>query len=108
MSGLASYTSLVSKYKQCDLDIFTLNQKIFALDEYMRRQLPELWLIRGCDTLLEECKRLIENHKEEENTLPEKNTWIIQAERDWKRSSVIRFVLFVDQRLKRAMRHTII
>lgn len=72
MSGLASYTSLVSKYKQCDLDIFTLNQKIFALDEYMRRQLPELWLIRGCDTLLEECKRLIENHKEEENTLPEK------------------------------------
>ena len=72
MSGLASYTSLVSKYKQCEVDIAKLNQEIFALDALMRKQLPELWVLRGCQDLLKECKALIENHKEEENTLPEK------------------------------------
>lgn len=72
MSGLASYTSLVSKYKQCELEIAELNQDIFALDALMRKQLPELWVLRGCQDLLKECKALIENHKEEENTLPEK------------------------------------
>lgn len=72
MSGLASYTSLVSKYKQCEIEIEKLNQNIFALDNFMRKQLPELWVLRGCQNLLKECKALIENHKEEENTLPEK------------------------------------
>lgn len=72
MSGLASYTSLVSKYKQCENEISKLNQEIFSLDAYIRKQLPELWLLRGCGDMLQSCKSLIENHKEEENTLPEK------------------------------------
>lgn len=72
MSGLASYTSFVSKYKQCENEINKLNQDIFALDAYIRKQLPELWLLRGCEDLLHSCKKLIENHKKEENTLPEK------------------------------------
>ena len=72
MSGLASYTSLVSKYKQCDIDITRLNSQIFELDKQMRKLLPELWILRGSQALLKTCKSLIENHKDEENTLPEK------------------------------------
>lgn len=72
MSGLASYTSLVSKYKQCENEISKLNQEIFSLDAYIRKQLPDLWLLRGCSDMLQSCKSLIENHKVEENTLPEK------------------------------------
>lgn len=72
MSGLASYTSLVSKYKQCENEISKLNQEIFSLDAYIRTQLPDLWLLRGCSDMLQSCKSLIENHKVEENTLPEK------------------------------------
>ena len=72
MSGLASYTSLVSKYKQCDVEITKLNSQIFDLDKQMRKLLPELWILRGSQALLKKCKSLIENHKDEENTLPEK------------------------------------
>lgn len=72
MSGLASFTELVSKYKTCENEIARLNEQIFALDKYQRKQLPELWLLRGATSMLEVCRDLIKNHKEEENTLPEK------------------------------------
>lgn len=35
--------------------------------------------------MIEKCKEIIEKHKEEEYTVPEKDIWIIQAVQSWKK-----------------------
>lgn len=72
ISGLARFTDLTSKYKSCENECDRLNQEIFALDAYQRQQLPKLWILRGIEKMITESKRIIEAHKEEENTMPEK------------------------------------
>ncbi len=72
MSGLASFTELVSKYKTCEIDQTKVLNKIFAIDDYQRKQLTDLWILRGITPMLSHCKKLIEEYREEENTLPEK------------------------------------
>lgn len=72
LSGLASFSSLVKRYKDCENEIDRLLSASTNVDEYQRAQLPNLWVLRGIEPLISECKRIIEAHKEKEDTIPEK------------------------------------
>lgn len=72
MSGLANFSSLISKYKAYELEITKLNHDISAVDAFQREQLPKLWILRGTAPLIRKSEEIIEGHKEEQNTVPEK------------------------------------
>lgn len=72
ISGLAKFTDLTSKYKSCENEINKLNNEISKLDEFQRSQLPRLWILRGIDNMVKLSRKIIEEHKEEENTVPER------------------------------------
>lgn len=72
ISGLASFSMLVKKYKDCENEINVLNSEIFNIDKFQRDRLPSLWILRGIESMINECKQIIEKHKEEEYTVPEK------------------------------------
>ncbi len=72
MSGLASFSNLISKYKNCENEIDNLNNNIFKTDEFQREYLPKLWILRGIGSMINKSKQIIEKHKEEQNTVPEK------------------------------------
>jgi DNA sulfur modification protein DndD len=72
MSGLASFSALISKYKSCESEIERLNNEITLIDEFQREQLPKLWILRGIAPMIKRSEDIIEEHKEEQNTVPEK------------------------------------
>ena len=72
ITGLASYTTLVKKYKDCEAEIGRLLDKTTNIDNFQRTQLPSLWILRRIDPLIEQCKEIIEKHKAEEYTVPER------------------------------------
>lgn len=72
ISGLASYTTLVKKYDNCQADISRLLSEMTHIDNFQREKLPALWILRGIEPMIEKCKEIIEKHKEEEYTVPEK------------------------------------
>ena len=72
ISGLASYSMLVKKYKDCENEINRLLAETTRIDEFQREKLPSLWILRGIEPMIQQCKEIIEKHKEEEYTVPEK------------------------------------
>lgn len=72
INGLAGFTSLVKKYDDCKNDIEKINTQINEIDKYQRSKLPILWVLRSVDSMIKECKNIIESHKNEEYTMPEK------------------------------------
>lgn len=72
ISGLAKFTDLVSRYGKCENEITRLQSDISRLDEYQRRMLPSLWILRGIEPLVRQCKNIIEKHRDEELTMPER------------------------------------
>lgn len=72
MTGLASFTNLVNRYKSCEIEIQKLNDELARCDEYQREQLPKLWILRGIEPMIERCKEIIKNHTEIEETMPER------------------------------------
>lgn len=72
ISGLASFSMLIKKYKDCENEINVLNSEIFNIDNFQREKLPSLWILRGIESMIKDCKQIIEKHKEEEYTVPEK------------------------------------
>ena len=72
ISGLASYSMLVKKYKECENEINRLLAETTRIDEFQREKLPSLWILRGIEPMVKQCKDIIEKHKEEEYTVPEK------------------------------------
>lgn len=72
ISGLASYSMLVKKYKDCENEINKLLSETTSIDEFQREKLPSLWVLRGIEPMIQQCKEIIEKHKEEEYTVPEK------------------------------------
>ena len=72
LQGLASYTGLVKKYTDCENAIDALNKEIFAEDDYQRTQLQYLWILNGCEPLLQKGKKIISNYTTEEFTAPER------------------------------------
>lgn len=72
ISGLASYSMLIKKYKDCENEINKLLSETTRIDEFQREKLPSLWILRGIEPMIQKCKEIIEKHKEEEYTVPEK------------------------------------
>lgn len=72
MTGLASFTKLVSDYNQCELDIIKVMNKITQLDEYQRKQVPNLWILNGITPMIDKCEMIIKNHTNVQNSVPEK------------------------------------
>lgn len=72
ISGLASFSMLVKKYKDCENDIDRLLSETTRIDNFQRDKLPSLWILRGIEPMIHECKRIIEKHKDDEYTVPEK------------------------------------
>ena len=72
ISGLASYSMLVKKYKDCENEINKLLSETTRIDEFQREKLPSLWVLRGIEPMIQQCKEIIEKHKEEEYTVLEK------------------------------------
>lgn len=72
IKGLAQFSGLVQKYNNCETEIIRLVNEITEKDNFQRRKLPALWILNGIGPMLSECKKIIEKHKEEEYTVPEK------------------------------------
>ena len=72
LQGLATYSGLVVKFKDCDRAIKELNDVIFAEDKYQRTQLPYLWILNGSEPLLKKGKQIISNYTTEEFAAPER------------------------------------
>lgn len=72
MQGLAGYSELISDYKECEKEIIKINNQLTEIDNYQRSQLPSLWVLRGIDNLIEQCKEIIQSHVKEEAEIPEK------------------------------------
>ena len=49
ISGLASYTTLVKKYKDCENEISRLLSEMTRIDDFQREKLPSLWILRGIE-----------------------------------------------------------
>lgn len=72
MSGLANFTSLVSDYSKCEQNIKDVMSELTALDDYQRKQVPNLWVLRGITPMIEQCENIIKSYTEEQNTVPER------------------------------------
>lgn len=72
ISGLATYSDLIRRYKECENELSVINLKINQLDEFQREKLPCLWILRGIQPMIIKCKQIIEDHKAEEYTVPER------------------------------------
>lgn len=72
LSGLAGFTQLVKEYGQCETEIAKINGRLNEIDSFQRRKLPELWILRGIDSLILESKKIITEHVEAEYTMPER------------------------------------
>lgn len=72
LSGMASYTGLVSQYKSTENELREIVDRISAIDEKQRQLLPTLWVLKGTDPLIRRAKEIIEAHVEHEYTAPEK------------------------------------
>jgi DNA sulfur modification protein DndD len=72
MSGLANFTSLVDEYNKCEQKIKEVLFELEKIDNFQRKQVPNLWVLRGITPMIERCKEIIKNHTEEQNTVPEK------------------------------------
>ena len=42
------------------------------IDEFQREKLPSLWILRGIEPMIQQCKEIIEKHKEEKLYCSEK------------------------------------
>ncbi len=72
VTGLANFTKLVSEYEKCEAERKVIMEKLTNLDDYQRRQVPELWILRGVSTMVEECNKIIKEHTEVQDSAPER------------------------------------
>jgi DNA sulfur modification protein DndD len=72
MSGYAKFTGLVSNYEKCEQNIQKIMSELTNLDDFQRKQVPNLWILRGIVPMVEQCKEIIKYHTEEQDTIPER------------------------------------
>lgn len=72
MEGLVEFVNLISEYDGCDKEISNINNSLTELDKEQRKLLPTLWVLRGSEGLIEQCRSIVDSHVQEEATLPEK------------------------------------
>lgn len=72
MSGLANFTKLISDYNKCEADIADVMNRLTLFDDYQRKQVPNLWILRGISGMIDNCGEIIKDHIEIQDTAPEK------------------------------------
>lgn len=72
LSGMASFTGLVSQYKTEENNRNAILSSMTQIDEKQRQLLPNLWVLKGTAPLIQKAKEIIEAHVESECTAPEK------------------------------------
>ncbi len=72
LEGLGNFTSLVANYNKCELELKDVLNEMDALDAYQRRELPKSWILRGIGGMIDDCKQIIVNHTDEQDTAPER------------------------------------
>lgn len=72
LGAMADFSSLVNEYRVCEKDISNITNDISNHDQTQRRLLPQLWILRGIEPMLEKCKEIIDNYTVEEMQLPHK------------------------------------
>ena len=72
MEGLAGFPELIKAYDECELEINKINNQLTELDNNQRSLLPSLWVLRGTDKMIEQCKQIIASHVEVETAVPER------------------------------------
>ncbi|WP_304066698.1 AAA family ATPase [Pedobacter glucosidilyticus] len=72
MSGLANFTKLVNDYNKYETDIKDVMNQLTTLDDYQRKQVPNLWILRGISEMVDNCAEIIKLHTEVQDTAPEK------------------------------------
>ena len=76
ISGLASYSMLVKKYKDCENEINKLLSETTRIDEFQREKLPSLWVLRGIEPMIQQCKEIIMSAQFERGLSPCEGTRI--------------------------------
>lgn len=72
VTGLAKFSELVNRYEKVEIDIKDIVNDLTNIDNDQRRLLPSLWILRGTEGLIQQCKEILSSHAEEEYTAPEK------------------------------------
>lgn len=72
ITGLANFTGLVNDYNKCEQSLNNINNNLTILDDFQRKQVPNLWILRGIDTNIDLSYSIINTHTTEQNTVPEK------------------------------------
>jgi DNA sulfur modification protein DndD len=72
ITGLANFTGLVNDYNKCEQAINDIYNNLTILDDFQRKQVPNLWILRGVDSHVELSNDIINTHTNEQNTVPEK------------------------------------
>lgn len=72
MEGLAGFPELIKAYDECELEINKINNQLTEIDNNQRSLLPSLWVLRGTDKMIEQCKQIIASHVEVETAVPER------------------------------------
>jgi DNA sulfur modification protein DndD len=72
LEGLADFTKVVNDYNQCEIDLNTVKEEIDKLDSYQRKELPQTWIMRGIDTLIEQSKDIISTYTSKQDSIPER------------------------------------
>jgi len=72
VSGLANFTKLVSDFEKCESDRKEVMHQLTILDDYQRNQVPNLWILRGISSMIEDCANIIKQHTDIQDTVPEK------------------------------------
>ena len=70
LQGLASYTSLVSKYNAVLLDLRNIDLAINKNMEKLRAELPSRWILRGIGPMVEKADTLLHNYVQETFSTP--------------------------------------
>lgn len=76
LSGIATYASLVQKYNECELQITKVNNEMSKSDAQQRKQLPQFWIMRGIDELIDKAEMIINAFSEEELKVPSEMKYI--------------------------------
>lgn len=70
--GIANFSELIAKYKDAELAIQKHNADLTILDNKQRELVPNRWILRGIEPMINQCEDLINNYTEEINSCPTK------------------------------------
>ncbi len=72
MKGIADYSKLNQEYHRYEQELARINTELTHLDDEQRKQVPNFWVLRGINPMIEKCKQIIKDYTSFQDTAPEK------------------------------------